>query len=142
MMTFFFWLMHSILVSTLQATHSSFTLQSQYWVCSFLLKNGLFYQFVTLSFQSTTPSSFCIFLQFLQKVFHASSRSCLTQVDVDNRQYYPAMKQLESYQASRQQNGLPQIHLKIYNMDAYFLPAAMAEEAAIDKVEKILLTGE
>ena len=71
-----------------------------------------------------------------------SSRSCLSLVAVDNRQYYPAMKQLESYQASRQQNGLPQIHLNIYNQDADLLPATMAELAAINKVEKSLLTGE
>ena len=83
-----------------------------------------------------------IFLQFLQKVFHASSRSCLSRIEVDNRQYYPAMKQLESYQASRQQNGLPRIFLEICNMDAEFLSSAMAEDLAKETVEKSLLTRE
>ena len=68
-----------------------------------------------------------IFFQFLQKVFCASSRSCLSRVAVDNRQYYPAMKQFESYQASRQQNGLPQIRLKIYNMHTTLIPTIEAE---------------
>ena len=63
-------------------------------------------------------------------------------VAVDNRQYYPAMKQLESYQASRQQNGLPQIHLEIYDLNAGLFPAAMAEKAAIENVGESLLTGE
>ena len=83
-----------------------------------------------------------IFLQFLQKVFHVSSKSCLSMVAVDNRQYPRAMKQLESYQASRQQNGFPQIRLKIYNDDANFLTAVMAEQTATEKAEKSLLTGE
>ena len=63
-------------------------------------------------------------------------------VGVDNRQYYPVMKQLESYQASRQQNGLSQIHLEIYNMFADYLPEVLAEMEAKRKVEKSLLTGE
>ena len=96
----------------------------------------------TLELRGSNSFQSPIFLQFLQKVFHVSSRSCLSRVNVGNRQYYPAMKQLESYQASRQQNGLPQIHLNIYNRDADLLPAVMAELAAMNKVEKSLLTGE
>ena len=61
---------------------------------------------------------------------------------VDNSQYYPAMDQLESYQASQQQNGLPQIRLNIYNIDADHSAAAMAEKEATENVEKSLLTGE
>ena len=83
-----------------------------------------------------------VFLQFLQKVFCASSGSCLARVGVDNSQYYPAMNQLESYQASRQQNGLPPIYLEIYNTDAAFSSLIMAETAAIENLEKSLLTGD
>ena len=52
------------------------------------------------------------------------------------------MKQLESYQASRQQNGLPQIHLNIIDYDAIFLPPTIAEAKAAENVGKSLLTGE
>ena len=68
------------------------------------------------SFQST------IFFQFLQKLFNASSRSCLFEIWVDSRQYYPAIQQLDSYQASQQQNGLPQIELEICKSDVTDLP--------------------
>ena len=61
---------------------------------------------------------------------------------VDSRQYYPAMKQLESYQDNRQQNGLPQIYLEINNFGATVLQAAMAEVKASENLEKGLLTGE
>ena len=63
-------------------------------------------------------------------------------VMVDNWQYYPAMKQLESYQVNRQQYGLPQIYLKINNLGETLLPAAMAEKEAAKNLEKGLLTGE
>ena len=82
-----------------------------------------------------------IFLQFLWKVFRASSRSCLSVVEAGNRQYYRAMEQLKSFQASRRRNGLPQIHLMIYNQDANWLPAVMVEMKATKNVEKSLLTG-
>ena len=87
----------------------------------------------TLGLSESNSFQSPIFLQFLQKVFHASSKSCLAQVDVDNSQYYPAMKQLESYQASRQKNGLPKIYLKIYNLEAEILPAVNAESKAKNK---------
>ena len=88
------------------------------------------------SFRST------IFLQFLEKLFHSSSQSCLCQGNVDSDQYYPAMKQLESYQASQRQNGFPEIQLKIYNSVDSHSSAAMAEKVAIEKMKKPLLTGE
>ena len=83
-----------------------------------------------------------IFLQFLQKVFCTSSKSCLSMVGVDNRQYYPAMKQLESYQASRQKNGLPQICLSIKDIYSKLIRPIMAELVAAKIIEKSLLTGE
>ena len=61
---------------------------------------------------------------------------------VNNRQYYPAMKQLESYQIDRQQNGLPQIYLKINNFGETVLPAVMAETKAAKNLDKGLLTSE
>ena len=96
----------------------------------------------TLNLAGSNSFQSPVFLQFLQKVYHASSRSCLSLVLVDNSQFYRAMKQLEIYQASRQQNGLPQIQLKIYNTDAEFLPLAVDEKLARANVEKGLLTGE
>ena len=63
-------------------------------------------------------------------------------VVVDNGQYYPAMKQLESYQVNRQQNGLPRIYLEIKNQSATAFPVAMAEMKARESLEKGLLTGE
>ena len=109
----------------------------------FLLADAL-YQHSKLSMLTllgTNSLQSPIFLQFLQKVFRASSRSRLSCVAVDQEQCYPAMKQLESYQASRQQNGLPKIHLEIYNMEAAVLPTYMAEQVAKENVEKSLLTG-
>ena len=53
------------------------------------------------------------------------------------------MKHLKSYQASRQQNGRPQIHLVVYNLYADYLAAYMGEKLARENVhEKSLLTGE
>ena len=95
-----------------------------------------------LHLMGSNPFHSPIFLKFLQKVFCVSSRSCLSCVDVGTRQYYLAMKQLESYQTSRQQNGLPQIHLEIYNMEENFRPMVKAENAAKNNMEKSLLTGE
>ena len=92
-------------------------------------------------FQSNSLHS-PIFFQFLQKVFCVSSRSCLCIVVVDNRQYYPAMKQLESYQVHRQQNGLPQIYLEINILEQTAFSAAIAEIKATKNLEKGLLTGE
>ena len=63
-------------------------------------------------------------------------------VMVDNYQYYPAVKQLESYQVNRQQNGLPQIYLEINNFGTTVLPPLMAERDAKKNLEKGLLTGE
>ena len=61
---------------------------------------------------------------------------------MDSRQYYPAMEQLESYQASRQQNGFPRVHLMISNSSAHLIPVAIAQAKAMVNVEKTLLTGE
>ena len=83
-----------------------------------------------------------IFYQFLQEVFCTSSRSCLSGVWVDDSQYRPAMKQLESYQAHRRQNGLPLVHLKIYNNERINFPLVMAETSAQLNMDKSLLTGE
>ena len=73
---------------------------------------------LNLSFSNLFQST--ILLQFLQKVFCGSSRSCFSQVMVSKSQYYPAVKQLESYQASRQQNGFPQIQFEIIDCNAEF----------------------
>ena len=61
---------------------------------------------------------------------------------VDKRQYYPAMKQLESYQASRQQNDFPHVPLEIINMDKHCMPLVLPEIEATEILEKSLLTGE
>ena len=86
--------------------------------------------------------SFNHLVRFFQKAFCAFSRSCLSQVDVDNSQYYPAIKQMESYPACRQQNSLPQIHLNIHNIniDIKSLQVAMAEIKTTEKVKKSWLT--
>ena len=109
-----------------------------------LLADALHQHSKILELRLTGSNSFQspVFLQFLQKVFCVCSRSCLYRVAVDNRQYHPAMKQLESYQASRQQNGLLQKHLNICNLEAGFLPPLMVEVEATKNVEKSLLTGE
>ena len=52
------------------------------------------------------------------------------------------MKQLEIYQATRRQNGLPQIDLKIENVEATLGPVVMAERSAREELGKNLLTGE
>ena len=52
------------------------------------------------------------------------------------------MKQLESYQAHRQQNCLPQVHLKIFNIEKVYLEPYMDEKRAQGMMEKSLLTGE
>ena len=61
---------------------------------------------------------------------------------VDDGQYYPAMEQLESYQTHRQQNGLPQVNLAIYNADEAFSALSQTELRAKEMMEKTFLTGE
>ena len=48
----------------------------------------------------TNPFQPNIFIQFLQKVFAPSSKSCLFEIWVSDNQYLPMKQQLESYQAN------------------------------------------
>ena len=62
---------------------------------------------------------------------------------VANGQFPPVMKQLESYQANRQQNGLPEIKLKIdTTCTNEYLSRINAEVTKALIIEKNLLTGE
>ena len=89
----------------------------------------------------TNPFRPNIFIQFLGKVFGLSSKSCLSVISVCNYQYNPMKRQLESYKAKQQENGLPQTNLEIFNMECAIAKPLADEDAAAANLHQELLTG-
>ena len=85
-----------------------------------------------------------LFAVLAERYFVLLQGAACLRFDVDNRQYYPAMEQLENYQASRLQNGLPQIYLEglQYGLKIIIPSSTWLRKSATENVEKSLLTGQ
>ena len=96
-----------------------------------------------LSVALTNPFQPSIFTQFLRKVFESSSKSCLSEISVLDYQYSPMQQQLETYQVNRQQEGIPQINLTIFNVQEVLSNPARTEQLATGNLlnHPDLLTG-